>query len=199
MAGKLIRGRRMVLRPGVGEEEVAAFAAGLGYPRRADSPADEESGTPRQIIWHAENSPVVTYREDVTSGLPYVIVMAYSSADLREVTELAELVLHTWTLPDLLQAVDSTNDPEELGDALLQMGLGAPREFDEEFFSRVREGLLDGREDVVEAALVALTYEPWGEYVDPVNELLETAPGGYIEETATAILDRFREVGDDEE
>ncbi|EST20544.1 hypothetical protein M878_39400 [Streptomyces roseochromogenus subsp. oscitans DS 12.976] len=125
--------------------------------------------------------------------------MAYSSADLREVTELAELVLHTWTLPDLLQAVDSTNDPEELGDALLQMGLGAPREFDEEFFSRVREGLLDGREDVVEAALVALTYEPWGEYVDPVNELLETAPGGYIEETATAILDRFREVGDDEE
>jgi hypothetical protein len=199
MAGKLIRGRRMVLRPGVGEEDVEAFAASLGYPRRADSPADEKSGTPRQIIWHAENSPVIAYREDVTTGLPYVVVMAHTSDGLREVTELAEIVLRTWTLPELVQFADSATGPEEHGEALLQMGLGAPREFDEEFFRRVREGLLDGCEDVVEAALMALTYEPWGEYAEAVSDLLDTAPGGPVEDTAKAILDRFREVGDDEE
>src|SRR5882757_3511487 len=183
MAGKLNRSRRLVLQPRVGEEAVEEFAARLGLPRGADTPADEESWTPRQVMWHGDSGVVITYREDLASDLPYVIVMAEDAAELREFTELAEIVLNTWRIPDLLHAVDSADEPEAHADALLRMGLGAPREFDEEFFRRVRDGLCTGHEDVVELALIAITYEPWSEYIAPVRQLLESGVGEEVEET----------------
>jgi hypothetical protein len=181
----------MVLRAGVGEADVEQFAARLGYPRRAENEADEDNWVPRQIIWHAGSGAVVSYREDLLSELPYIVIMAQNHEELREFIELAEVVLNTWRLPWLLREVDTCEgSAADMSEAILRMGLGAPREFDNDFYSRVVRGLSNEHEEVVESALYATTYEPWQEYQEPVRRFLVGA-NGQCAEIARSIVEQF--------
>lgn len=123
----MIRSRRMVLPGGSGEDAVADFAARLGYPMRSDIPADEENYVLRTVTWHADTGPIVNYREDILTGIAYTMFLADDSDELRGVVELAEAALHTWRVPELLEKVDASGDPESLVEAILMMGLGARR------------------------------------------------------------------------
>jgi hypothetical protein len=180
-----------VLRSGVGEEDVDEFADNLGYPRRVDTPADEESWTPRTVIWHGNSGATVAYREDIYSGLPYMILMASDDEELRAYVELAEIVLRTWRLAELLHEVDAAGGSEDRADAVVQLGLGAPREFDAEVFGRIVAGMHSGDEEVLEASLMALTYEPWAQYAKPVRELLADGLSGELADSARSILEMF--------
>jgi hypothetical protein len=192
VAGKLSRGRRMVLPMGAWEDDVEEFAQRLGRPRRADNPADEEKWIPRQVMWHADSGAIINYGEDLPSGLPFVVIMSEDPGELREDIELTETVLNTWRIPDLLQEVDASG-AENLAEAILRMGLGAPREYDSEFFNRVVRGLSGEDDDVVKAALLAIMYEPWPEYREPVMRLLEGGASGEVAETAQWIIEQFEE------
>ncbi|MFG2626573.1 hypothetical protein [Streptomyces sp. NPDC048473] len=191
MGVKLILSRRMVLRPGTDEDSVDEFAARLGLLRHADIPENEEEGVPHQVVWHSESGPALNYREDMFSGLPYVVVTAEDPRELHEFVGMTETVLDTWRIPELWKAVDTNNDPDELPEAILRMGLGAPKEFNEEVFSRVCDALTSEREDVCEAALIATTYQPWGQYVNPIRDLLREGLSEPLEDTAQIILDEF--------
>jgi len=191
MGTSLIVSRRLVLRPGTDEDSADEFAARIGMLRHADVPANEEEGVPRQIVWHADSGPALHYREDILSGLPYVVVTAEGALELDELVELTEIVLDTWRVPELWQAVDANGDADDLPEAILRMGLGAPKEFDEEFFSRVRDALQNEREEVCEAALLATTYQPWNQYVDPIRNLLRQGLSGPLEDAARIILEEF--------
>ena len=191
MGAKLILSRRLVLRPGTDEDTADEFAARIGMLRHADIPGNEEEGVPRQVVWHADSGPALHYREDVFSGLPYVVVTAEGALELDELVELAEIVLGTWRIPWLWQAVDANGDADDLPEAILRMGLGAPKEFNEEIFSRVRDALRNEREDVCEAALLATTYQPWDQYVDLIRDLLRKGLSEPLEDTAQIILEEF--------
>ncbi|MFE9341410.1 hypothetical protein [Streptomyces sp. NPDC007063] len=192
MGSNLFLSRRMVLRPGTDEESVDELAARLGLARHADIPMNEEEGVPRQVIWHAETGPALNYREDMFSALPYVVVTAENSHDLSEFVDIVEAVLDTWRVPELLQTVDANAEPNALPEAILRMGLGAPKEFDQDFFSHVRDALGVDREDVREAALLAMTYQPWSQYETLIENFLEQeGMSEPLEETARIILDEL--------
>lgn len=188
---EFVRSRRLVLRPGVGEEEVHEFAADLQYPTQSDTPADDDRMEPRQIIWHADNGAVIAYREDIYSGLPCVIIMAESPEDLLRYVDLFESRVDVWTIPELLHEVDVSEDPYDLSEAVLRMGLGAPVEYQEEFFSRIHDGLRDEHEGVVRAALLAVTYEPWEQYLPIVRELLDHDVDDDVKHVARQIIGKF--------
>jgi hypothetical protein len=56
---------------------------------------------------------------------------------------------------------------------------------------RVVGNLRSEHEVVTEAALFAITYEPWDEYVGPVRELVASGVGGQVGETAQDLLRQF--------
>ncbi|MFF7714403.1 hypothetical protein [Streptomyces sp. NPDC007988] len=192
MGAKQLLSRRLVLRSSTDEESVDEYAARLGLARHADIPADEEEGVPRQILWHAGSGPALHYREDLFSGLPYIVFTSQDAGALHEAVELAEVALDTWRIPDLWRAVDTGRDSDQWPEDILRMGLGAPEEFDEEIFSRVIDALHSDRDDVCEAGLIATTYQPWDAYVEPVRELLlREGLSKPLAETAQTILDEF--------
>ncbi|MEU6703549.1 hypothetical protein [Streptomyces wuyuanensis] len=192
MGAKQLVSRRLVLRSSADEESVDEHAARLGMARHAEIPANEDEGVPRQILWHAESGPALHYREDLFSGLPYIVFTSKDAGALDDAVRLAEVALGTWRIPDLWQAVDAGRDSDEWPEDILRMGLGAPGEFDEEIYSRVVGALHSDRDDVCEAGLIATTYQPWDEYVEPIRELLHRdGLSKPLEETARTILDEL--------
>lgn len=185
----------MLLREGVSEEEVSEFAAGLGLPCRVDTPADEEEWVPRQKIWHSGEGVVLAYREDLSTGLDYVVVMAEEADEVETTVPSVELALRTWKISELIDRFDRSEDREDLVDAVLMMGLGAPPEFDERIFSRICSAVRSSDSEVVGAGLHAITNEPWREYADVVGDVLGKGLPPDLEETARRMLVQFGDTG----
>ncbi|MEV0651067.1 hypothetical protein AB0I28_38020 [Phytomonospora sp. NPDC050363] len=188
--------RRLVLRHG-DEADVGKHAAALGYTKRMDVAADEDAEIARTVIWHADTGPGLVYREDLATGLPFLVVTSADPVELRGAVELAETVLDTWRLAELLAGVDAGQRPRDLAEAILLLGLGAPSSHDPRFYSRVSRHLASADATVAEAALFAVRYQPWEEYVDLIAEL--AAGSGPAAASARELLEQLEDDGVDDD
>ncbi|RJO78274.1 hypothetical protein D5S18_04965 [Nocardia panacis] len=185
------RSRRLVLRDGVDESAVAELAALLGWPLRADIPADRQEWTPRQVAWYVGPAIALTYVEDLLSGFPYVMITGSDEKVLSATVELAEQKLNTWRLAELIGDVDPEADPATYAESVLRLGMGAPVEFDEEFFGTLRRALRSGAADVRQSAVWAITYEPWPAYATLLEEFLDNEPDQAIADLALNVLEEL--------
>jgi len=70
-----------------------------------------------------------------------------------------------------LLAMNDDWDPVVRAQAVIRVGLGAPDEYDEEFFELIRDAFTSKEKYVREAAIWATAYSPWPHY----RPLLEAA------------------------
>lgn len=185
------RSRRLVLRDDADESDVEELAALVGWPRRVDIPADPEEWTPRQISWYVGPAIALTYCEDLLSGFFYVMITGSDEKVIRSTVELAETTLNTWRLPELVRSADPGADPDTYAAEVLRLGLGAPVEFDEEFFRSVRRALRSAQPEVRKNAVWAITYEPWPAYAPLLEELLEEEQDEEVADIARSVLEEM--------
>ena len=184
--------RRLVLRSG-GEAVVDQLAAGLGWPRRSESEGDQDAWRPRQVDWYAGPGIALHYLEDLLTDLTYVLVSGDDPDIVRVTTELVEAQLPVWTVDELVDDARAQQDSEDLSYSLVRLGLGAPRACTQAVLSIIVSGMSHASKDVREAAVWATSYQPWPEYVPPLQQLLAREPDADLAQTIRNLLDEFTE------
>ncbi|MFC9271736.1 hypothetical protein [Streptomyces zhihengii] len=189
MSGEAARSRRLILRAGEnGEDVLEDFCTDLGWPRRSEHVEDRENWNPRQIVWGAGPGLLLHFQQDLLSDVQYVFVQGQDPKAVEAVTALCEEKLPVWTPDSLLGAVDEARDADDRAYALHQLGVGAPREFDQSVFSRITEAMRSTDVDLQETAIWAVTFEPWPEYTHPLRNVLDAAPDGPLSATVRNLL-----------
>lgn len=197
MTEQYSRSRRLVLRDTGPEAEraVEEFSRQLGWPRRSEQAEDREEWIPRQIVWGAGPAITLQYQEDLLSDLAYAFVVGKDPSVVQNTLELAETRLPAWPLPDLVDAVRGGTDPDELPYAIHRLGIGAPRQFDEDVFACITDKMRSDDPDARESAVWAVTYEPWPEYIEPLRELLSRSSDDQLSRTVRNLLLEMQEEG----
>ncbi|MFC4000000.1 HEAT repeat domain-containing protein [Nocardiopsis sediminis] len=188
------RTRRMVLRERFSEAEVEDFAQELGWTRQGVDPADPEEGIDYHVFWAPPGAALALhYTEDDLAGDSYVMVIGKDAAAVRGAQALVEPRLKTWRSAELLAEVDRAVGPVALARAVLRAGLGAPEEFNEEFFARIGSALQHPDRLVRETAVWAVTFSPYAEYQPALTALRDGDEDPDVRANAEILLEGFDE------
>ncbi|MGW4045203.1 hypothetical protein [Streptomyces sp. NPDC004721] len=188
------RSRRLVLRELRAEAHVSAYARELGWKVREVRQADPEEATEYRVVWAANPQLLLHYIEDEIPERSFVFVIGSDAELVHGAAGVFEEHLNALTLEELIADVDgAVLSPERLSDAVLRAGVGAPREFDERFFTRIDAALRHPDPQVREGALWAVTYSPWSQYRERVLEMSRSDPDQQLREAASILLEEFAE------
>ncbi|MFD8392389.1 hypothetical protein ACFV2N_25140 [Streptomyces sp. NPDC059680] len=136
---------------------------------------------------------ILHFLVDDVSGSAAVCVSGDSRDAVEAAVELVKSQIPFSTFGDLLNAVDAAADSMDTARALIRAGIGAPGDFDEGLFSRVRS-LLFGTDPVLqEAAIWAVSYAPWPEFRAALQEFLSASSNERLVLTARQVLEGFEQ------
>lgn len=172
----MARSRRTILR---GADAEAGFTAQLdlsGMEVLAEVCAPESEGLVRQIRWSAGAGLQVFFGTDAYAGCSYFFVEGRDLTAVLETHVQLALLSESWLPDQLLGAIDGATSTDMLIEALIRAGLGAPPEFDEDFFAHLTAYFHHPEVDVRAAAVLAVCYAPWREYLPLLRELAERDP-----------------------
>ncbi|MDT0342872.1 hypothetical protein [Streptomyces litchfieldiae] len=182
------RSRRFVLLDDADGDTVEDFAQQQDWPYLSETAEDLDEMLPRHVSWAIEPSATLHYMEDLISDLNYVMVIADDPGTVRGAVAVIEDGLPVWTLDGLAADVDALTNPADLALALVRLGMGAPVGYDDRVFRRIRNAMNSEARRVREAALWAVTYEAWPDYVGALQDVLSREPDHDLARTAHALL-----------
>ena len=184
----MYRSGRLVLGRSPQDESVVELAEDEGWSAVEDVVADGA----RQVLWAVGPGTSLTYTEDPVSHNAYVVLASADQATYDRALELIEYELMPFQRIAMLRTIDNSSTPLAVARSVICAGLGAPDEFDEEFFTRIRDAFSSPEDWVREAAIWATAYSAWPQYVP----LLEFAAGNdssaKLRSDAAAVLEGFR-------
>jgi len=186
------RSRRLVLKAPAGEDDVQRFVDELGWSRIAETPAPSSDEEPaREIGWAAGPALSLHYVEDPVSLNSYVVARGFEQTAVDALARLAEERLDTWSLDELLIAVDQPAEPLDRARAMIRAGVGAPEGFDQRFFDRISAATTDPDPMVREAALYATAYSPYPKYRAILELAAREDPDQQRRDDAWILLESF--------
>lgn len=189
------RSRRFVMRQFQAEESVAAFAADMGWAAVADLPGDEGRGVPRRVAWQIAPGATLNYFRDDALSFSYISVMSGLGQEFAEqLTPMVRAELDTCEDAELLSGMETVGE-QERASAVIKAGLGAPLEFDEEFYSGFFTAAQDTAPVVRNAAVRAIYYTKWREFTDVLTELSSSDPDRSVRDFAGRVLAVLRGAG----
>ena len=141
--------------------------------------------------WALEPGSSLTYLEDPVSHNAYVVLVSEDQEAYDRLLELIDNDLMPVSRKALLISYDEAGDPLPRARTLIQLGLGAPAEYDEEFFVRIRDGFTSPDQWIREAAIWATTYSPWPQYRPLLEAAAQDDPEEKLRADATTILAGF--------
>lgn len=152
--------------------------------------AGEDEGA-RRVVWSIGPGCALTYIEDPVSHNAYVVLVSEDRETYDRVLELVDYELMPVSRRALLVSIDEARDPLNRARAVIQLGLGAPEEYDKEFFEAIRDAF--GNEDkwVREAAVWSTAYSPWPQYRPLLEVMAQNDPEEKLRTDATTILAGF--------
>jgi hypothetical protein len=193
-AEQIHHSRNLIVRGDDGEDAVGQFAeAQLGWPMRHRDPEDRDAWFPYTVTWYAGPAIELHYQEDLLSDVAYVHITGTDPDVVRVTAEMAESGLNTLRLPELLRAAAESTSPEDTAYAVMQAGLGSPRDFNEAFFTLLTTAMKSDSRMVREASIWAITYVPWGAYLEPLRQMVEDEADEALRGTARNLFVEFRE------
>lgn len=184
---------RYVLRSQRGPEIVEDFARQYGWPRVSEAQEDQARGIRREIRWLTQTTLMLQYEVDYISGQSYVYFSGDDFETLPSLVESLASSLQFWTRDDLLRAVDdATSDPNK-GKAVLRAALGAPMEFDAEFFNRINGCMTAGEPALRNVGLLAAGAASWAQFRPVVERIATEDPEAEVREMARSVLSAYDE------
>jgi len=191
--------RNLVLRTFPGKGIVEEYADSQGWQIMGFNEADGKRGQPYQVLWYIEQATVIYLTEDEIARTSYATINSGSLELAKRYAAEARLGLNAWADTELLQEFDNAQEAQRVGRALLRLGIAAPEEFDNEFFSRISEGFSNPDLRVRNVAIWACTYSPWPQYRSRLEQIAETDSAEELRERALLTLEAFDKGGVHEE
>jgi hypothetical protein len=148
---------------------------------------EPEEETPYVVKYASHSNDVeLLYIEDPVSECAYVVVdgSAWKKA-CDAITEQIEV----WSTEEMFEELrKAANDTEKIL-AILRIGVGAPRDYDESFARRLRLGLADEDSAIREAAIAAFAYRIWPELDAELEEISKHDPNEDCRMRASLVLE----------
>lgn len=188
-----IRSRSMILPPNISEEDASAVADRLNFARIADRRFDTNSGQRREVIWEVAPGLTVHYAEDAQSNSRFVQVMGDDVNDVADISEALAEILNPNNYDDLLNSYRDSKNSSEKASHLLRVALGAPPEYDEEFYTIVNDALRSDDEVIRKAALLAVTYYGLPQFIPTLRTIVQE--DSTLSNLARDVLRTYEEAG----
>jgi hypothetical protein len=175
------------------EHAVEALAQSLNWKRVDDVPADVAAAVNHEVVWQGIDGLALDYFESYLSGDCCVLALGDGPDLPEQFIAQVELALEDSILAmgQLIDDVENA-DPEDLGRALIRLGLGAPLERHVEFFEiLVHHATEPEDERVRDVALCAMAYTDWAEFVPILRRVRLDDPSERVRTRAEIVLRAF--------
>jgi hypothetical protein len=186
---------RYILRGYPGLDSVEGYVQEKGWSLISEAKEDQAHGVKHQVVWLTSTTITLHYEEDYISRQSYVYLAGDDFDALPMlVADLTES-LQPWSRTELLKAIRAARTGPELARAVLRAGLGAPMEFDQEFFDAISACMLADEIPLREAGILAAGASPWPQFRPALERIAAEDPETEVREMAQAALrafDKFR-------
>jgi hypothetical protein len=179
---------RYILRDFPAREQVEEFADANEWPLVSEAPGDPERYVSKHTIWLTPTTITLDYEEEYVSQHAYAY---YRGRDLEAIPELVgklEDALHPWTREELLSAVSNSRTGPERARAVMRAALGAPLEFDQEFFEAVKSCMEAHDAPLRNAAAFAAGSASWPQFRPLLERIASQDPEMEVREMAQGVL-----------
>lgn len=191
---------RTVLRAADAEPEFTAYAERSGMRKLEEVSAPPGAGLVRELWWSAGQNAKVYLAMDDVSGCWFFTVEGGDQSDVEELSRRLHREFDVWENDALLEAIDEVAGVEGRHEAaILRAGLGAPLSFDEDVFDYLTDHFRDAEVGIRRAAVWAVSYSPWPEYLPLLREVARNDPDEDVRHNATLFIELItkREKGRD--
>ncbi|WP_194912900.1 hypothetical protein [Catenulispora rubra] len=190
-SGTLHKSDSQVFRAAEGESEVARAAEMLDWPLRGVIDADPAAGVPYEAQWGIGTGPTLHYVMHGLSDSSFFFASADDPMAAASAAGLAAPYLDVETFDELLADVDRAKGLNQIGRALLRAALGAPEAVDMRLVDRISNTLRDRDPQLREAAIWAITIQPWTDYRLLLTKLAADDRDQRIRDLAQVVLEGY--------
>lgn len=182
---------RILLRASPTRAELDENARRDGWSLEEEIDSDPRGGIYRELRWSSGPLLKVHLIEDPTSATSYFVVTGRDPQFVQSLASDIAKDFDTWSIDELLEIFDETQEPHALARAAVRLGLAAPHVFDARVFKRIERALKHPEDGVRHAAMWATSYSPWPRYRIPLRDAANNDPNPELREAAQAVLDGF--------
>jgi HEAT repeats len=154
---------------------------------------DHENEIPYELIFKTNDGrSSVHYIEDYVAKLSYVIVIG------DDVAATVARVKNVMTVCDrdvALKMLDQAKTREQRLNALLQLGIVAPQQFDEVVFNHLTQAMSDKDPEFRRTAVWLVGYTAWPQFKEPLEKLAKSDPDDEVRGDAEILLESLKEGG----
>ncbi|MEU6224207.1 hypothetical protein [Streptomyces sp. NPDC047042] len=179
-------------------DEINELAQSYGWPVVYEADRDFDKAKGREVNWGVTKQVVLGYLESHISNDCCIVAVGHDP-------ELAERVMRQMDddlqdeiedVSDLLRAITSEDNPQRLAQALVRVGFGAPRDFDQEFFEAFRKAARQNDEyRVRDIAVSSIAYVEWREFKPLLIEIKADDPEEQVRARAAIVLRAYEAAG----
>src|SRR5215471_2057533 len=187
MSNRCFKSRRLVFRSASNYQEVLSFADSLGLLKLYEITGRPGELVIREVGWQIDPGLELFYVEEVRTASSFVQVMGDDAEDVEDITRALEIRFSPLTPDELVNAVDISASVEDRAHAVLQAGLGAPRQFDRRFYERIKAAMESADDHLREAGIWAASFPLWDELRTVLEQIESDDPDKRLKRAAKAI------------
>lgn len=172
---------RIVLKEEATRKTVARDITSIGFTLQYEQQQDKEKRIPYEVVYIQQNLDTsIHYVEDFVYGENYLLLQGANTAQLAE---KIQQLLPVYNRKELLEMADKTAAAPEYLKAMTNLIVGAPAEYDREFFIRMEKALQHPASDFRYSLIERMGYLNW---MDVANLLGNIAIRDDSEDVRTA-------------
>ncbi|MFJ9211946.1 hypothetical protein [Streptomyces sp. NPDC102264] len=190
--------RRLVLRDSVEDSEIWSFAEQKGWHYLGHVPRDPARGVFYEARWEPTEGSTVHYIIDEFTDVVYMVVQHHEVEVAENLAGQLTDGLPIESLEELARNFDIHMYPAGWAKAVLRLGVGAPKEPDENFLLRIRESVGHPEARVRKAAVWAMRYAAWPEFSQDLKRMAKSESDPEVAKEITHAMETFRTPGGDQ-
>jgi hypothetical protein len=148
------------------------------------------------MAWQISPGATLNYFRDDSLRVSYVSVMTGLGQEFADqLVPMVQAEMDVYDDAGLVREMDDAGTGKERAQAVIKAGLGAPRDVDEQYYSRFLAAAEDEVSIIREAAVHAIFYTKWPEFTDVLTDIAASDPEKAIRKFAGRVLTAFGGTG----
>lgn len=191
------RTERMILRDGPSAAEMLQrMVQEVHAEKVTENFYEPESGIVHEITWKIVPGAEMYSAEDIQSGCTGVVIYGEDESRVSEYSALIRQRLRPLDREELLASATTELEDSLRARMVLRAGFGAPYEFDDQFYSVIRQAMFDASPLVRTAGIYATQYSFWPQYVDSLIRVSREDPEPLLRAEARNLVEAASETED---
>jgi hypothetical protein len=157
-----------------------------------------EHGIVHDVTWTMAGGVSIYSAEDIRSGCTCVVILGENESYVASYAGPVKDYLQPLEQEELLTAATEEAEESRRARMVLRAGFGAPHQFDDRFFSVIRDAMHATSAFVRDAAIHATQYSFWPQYVYELTRVARADPEPLIREVAGHLAETRPESAEDD-